>query len=65
MQRAILKFGRKLRKQGGVGLFYYAGHGIQHEGKNYLLPVRKYSCSKKASADSPSCKTITLVAPTY
>jgi formylglycine-generating enzyme required for sulfatase activity len=26
-------------RQGGVGLFYYAGHGIQVAGRNYLIPV--------------------------
>ncbi|WP_319467012.1 caspase family protein [uncultured Trichococcus sp.] len=26
-------------KGGGVGLFYYAGHGIQVDGKNYLIPT--------------------------
>src|SRR6185295_6133334 len=25
--------------KGGVGLFYYAGHGLQVKGKNYLVPV--------------------------
>ncbi len=25
---------------GGVGLFYYAGHGVQSEGRNYLIPVQ-------------------------
>lgn len=24
---------------GGVGLLYYAGHGVQSEGRNYLIPV--------------------------
>jgi hypothetical protein len=38
MQRAIAEFGRKVAG-GGVGLFYYAGHGMQVGGKNYLLPV--------------------------
>jgi len=38
MEDAIIKFGRKLQS-GGVGLFYYAGHGIQVAGANYLLPV--------------------------
>jgi uncharacterized caspase-like protein len=38
MNEAITAFGEKLL-QGGVGLFYYAGHGIQIEGKNYLIPV--------------------------
>lgn len=23
----------------GIGLFYYAGHALQHKGRNYLLPV--------------------------
>lgn len=31
-------FGRKLR-QADVGLFYYAGHGVQVKGRNYLIPV--------------------------
>ena len=39
MDSAIRKFGKILRKEGGVGLFYYAGHGIQIRGENYLLPV--------------------------
>lgn len=39
MKRAILKFGRKLRAEGGVGLFYFAGHGMQVGGQNYLIPV--------------------------
>jgi|GEM_PF-2115888 hypothetical protein len=28
-----------LLAQGNVGLFYYAGHGVQFEGQNYLMPV--------------------------
>lgn len=39
MEQAIRKFGKSLRKHGGVGLFYYAGHGIQVNGRNYLIPV--------------------------
>lgn len=27
-------------KKGGLGLFYYAGHGVQIDGDNYLIPVR-------------------------
>lgn len=38
MHKTIRKFGKDL-KQGGVGLFYYAGHGIQVQGKNYLIPI--------------------------
>ncbi|MFH1139669.1 MAG: caspase family protein [Pseudomonadota bacterium] len=38
MLQAIRDFGYKIGK-GGVGLFYYAGHGIQVKGENYLVPV--------------------------
>ncbi|MEW6671323.1 MAG: SUMF1/EgtB/PvdO family nonheme iron enzyme [Thermodesulfobacteriota bacterium] len=38
MKEAIKSFGRSLR-QGGMGLFYYAGHGMQVKGRNYLIPV--------------------------
>jgi hypothetical protein len=38
MEDAILEFGEKL-KAGGVGLFYYAGHGVQVRGHNYLVPL--------------------------
>lgn len=39
MKKAIRDFGAKLRTKGGVGLFYYAGHGVQVKGANYLIPV--------------------------
>ena len=38
MEESIRSFGRQL-KSGGVGLFYYSGHGMQVEGRNYLIPV--------------------------
>ena len=38
MKRAIDRFGRALR-EGGIGLFYFSGHGMQVEGRNYLIPV--------------------------
>ncbi len=41
MKRAIKSFGAKLEAAGkeATGLFYYAGHGVQVDGTNYLLPV--------------------------
>jgi len=39
MDQAIRKFGKDLRNSNGVGLFYYAGHGMQIDGENYLLPT--------------------------
>jgi uncharacterized caspase-like protein len=38
MLRAMADFGRSLR-DGGVGLFYYAGHAVQMGGSNYLIPL--------------------------
>jgi formylglycine-generating enzyme required for sulfatase activity len=38
MEENIEAFSLKLR-QGGMGLFYYAGHGVQIDGENYLIPV--------------------------
>jgi hypothetical protein len=40
MQNAIRTFGEKLGKN-DVGLVYYAGHGVQVKGKNYLIPVKE------------------------
>jgi carboxyl-terminal processing protease len=41
MKRAVKSFGAKLREAGSetTGLFYYAGHGVQVQGTNFLLPV--------------------------
>jgi len=39
LENAIIEFGEKIKKD-SVALFYYAGHGVQMEGNNYLLPVQ-------------------------
>ncbi|MDM8515286.1 SUMF1/EgtB/PvdO family nonheme iron enzyme [Desulfobacterales bacterium HSG16] len=38
MNEAIVDFGGKM-KNSELCLFYYAGHGVQIDGKNYLIPV--------------------------
>jgi len=38
MSDAIDEFGSKLQA-GGVGLFFFAGHGMQVRGQNFLMPV--------------------------
>jgi tetratricopeptide (TPR) repeat protein len=38
MQEAVTLFGDRL-KAGGAGLFYFAGHGVQIKGRNFMLPV--------------------------
>jgi hypothetical protein len=35
---ALREFGDALRR-GGVGVFYFAGHGMQIKGRNYLIPA--------------------------
>ncbi|MFN8254810.1 MAG: caspase family protein [Bacteroidales bacterium] len=35
----IREFGDKLTANKGVGLFFYAGHGLQVAGENYIIPV--------------------------
>jgi uncharacterized caspase-like protein len=39
MVDAVRTFGTELKQRGGVGLFYFSGHGTQIDGENYLLPV--------------------------
>jgi hypothetical protein len=41
MKKAIKAFGNRLNRAGkdAIGLFYYAGHGVQVNGENYLIPV--------------------------
>jgi hypothetical protein len=38
MEDSLLEFHRKLTK-GALAVFYYAGHGVQVKGENYLIPV--------------------------
>ncbi|MCP4702882.1 MAG: hypothetical protein GY862_39380, partial [Gammaproteobacteria bacterium] len=38
MGKAVQTFGRRLQR-GGVGLFFFAGHGLQFRGQNYLVPI--------------------------
>lgn len=47
MKSAIYTFGNALGKD-SVGLFYYAGHAMQINGRNYLLPI---DCKIKSESD--------------
>jgi carboxyl-terminal processing protease len=42
LKRAIAEFGDRMAAAGGeaTSLFFYAGHGLQLAGQNYLIPVR-------------------------
>jgi len=37
--RAVTDFGRNIKGANTVALFYYSGHGVQYDGKNYLVPI--------------------------
>jgi hypothetical protein len=39
LREAVATFSEELRRVDGVGLVYFAGHGVQVEGVNYLLPA--------------------------
>ena len=39
LQEAIRNYGAALNRDKGVGVFYYAGHGVQLNWRNFLLPV--------------------------
>jgi uncharacterized caspase-like protein len=51
MQAAILKMGAALKGRQGVGLLYYAGHAIQLDWHNYLVPV---DARMSVAADVPA-----------
>jgi len=38
MREALNQFSKKIRK-GGVGFFYFSGHGLEVDGQNYLIPI--------------------------
>jgi uncharacterized caspase-like protein len=39
-----------LKEKGGVGMLYYAGHGLQLEWRNYMVPV---DAALRNAADVP------------
>jgi|GEM_PF-6934004 len=39
MRKAMLDYSRQLTNSNTIGVFYYAGHGIQVDGQNFLLPI--------------------------
>ena len=45
MTAAMLRFAQQLGPD-DTGLFYYAGHGVQVDGSNYLIPLKAEINSK-------------------
>lgn len=57
LKQAISDFGNRLAAAGrdATGFFFYAGHGIQVDGENYLIPVDA-KLQKEADADLNAVK---------
>jgi carboxyl-terminal processing protease len=62
MKRAIAEFSDKLSAAGaqGTGLFFYAGHGVQVAGENYLIPVDAV-INKEADVDLAAVSATTVM----
>ena len=45
IETEVQKFIAFLELEEGVGLFYYAGHGVQLQGDNYLVPIETHAGS--------------------
>jgi carboxyl-terminal processing protease len=62
MKRAIKDFGDKLTAAGenATGLFFYAGHGVQVNGINYLVPIGA-DIEKAADVDIESVSADTIL----
>ena len=54
MNEAITAFGEKLSEE-SIGLFYYAGHGVQIDGENYLIPISSTIRSETEIKYKPGC----------
>jgi parallel beta-helix repeat protein len=46
MKQALVNFGRQLKKGADASMFYYAGHGVEVDGQNYLVPIDANAESK-------------------
>jgi len=53
-RNALRDFGDRLKAQGGVGLFYYAGHGMQVKGRTTSSPSRPRSNVRTRSSSRAS-----------
>jgi hypothetical protein len=50
MADAVIRVREALKEKGGVGMLYYAGHGLQLEWRNYMVPV---DAALRNAADVP------------
>ena len=58
LEDIIVEFGKK-RREYNVGFVYYAGHGIQLNGDNYLLPTKEiFNCEDDIRNNGVNIQTI-------
>jgi hypothetical protein len=62
MMQAVRDFGEKLKQTGGVGLFYFSGHGAQINGENYLIPVSLTSADEIESGSVSATEIVKAMA---
>ena len=60
MTDKVREFGDTLKAKGGVGLFYYAGHGVQVGGRNYLVPIEANIPREDEMISTRSTSTLSL-----
>jgi hypothetical protein len=65
MEKAVRAFGAKLKQQGGVGLFYFSGHGAQIAGENYLIPVSLRSAEEIEKGSVSATEIVTAMASAH
>lgn len=63
MKRAISRLGERMTAagRGSTGLFYFAGHGMQSRGQNYLIPVGA-AIEREADVDLEAVAADTVLA---
>jgi hypothetical protein len=65
MEKAVHAFGAKLKARGGVGLFYFSGHGAQINGENYLIPVSLTSAEEIKSGSVSATEIVNAMASAH
>ena len=65
MEKAVHAFGAKLKAKGGVGLFYFSGHGAQINGENYLIPVSLASAEEIKSGSVSATEIVDAMASAH
>ena len=58
LEQAIAEFSARIARKRSVGLFYFAGHGLQVSWRNYLVPID----AELEGADDVARRTVDLVA---